>query len=70
MGYILLLIIGVAVLIGLFVMFAGRSKPAGQTAPADDVTHKKPAADEPTPTESTTTNTTQAAAAEKKIPPA
>jgi hypothetical protein len=71
MGYILLLIIGAAVLIGLFVMFVGRSrKPTGRTSPANDVTHKTPAADEPTPTASSTTNTTQASAAERRIPPA
>lgn len=71
MGYILLLIIGAAVLIGLFVMFVGRSrKPAGRTSPADDVTHKNPSADEPTPTASSSATTAQASAAEKRIPPA
>ena len=71
MGYILLLIVGVAVVIGLIVMFVGKSRrPAGQTSPATDVTQKKPSADEPTPTSSSSTTTSQAAAAEKRIPPA
>ena len=71
MGYILLLIVGAAVVIGLFVMFVGRSRrPAGRTSPATDVTQKQPAADEPSPTSSSTTTPTQASAAEKRIPPA
>ena len=71
MGYILLLIVGAVVVVGLIVMFVGRSRrPSGQTSPATDVTHQQPAADEPSPTSSASATQSQASAAEKKIPPA
>ena len=71
MGYILLLVVGAAVLIGLAVMFmGGKRRPAGRTTPYDDVTKKTPAADEANPAASSTASQSQASAAQKHTPPA
>jgi hypothetical protein len=71
MGYIFLLVIGTVVVVGIFVMFVGgRRRSGGQVEHGRDVTVKRPAADEPTPTGSSTATNAQARAAEKKIPPA
>ena len=71
MGYILLLIVGVAVVVGLIVMFmGGKRRPAGRTTPYNDVTKKTPAADEANPAASSTATQSQANAAQKHTPPA
>lgn len=72
MGYIVVLIVGVVVVVGLFALFVGgRKRPAGQTNPrGGDVTPKRPAADEPTPGASATASEAQARAAQKETPPA
>lgn len=71
MGYILLLIIGGAVLIGLIVLFmGGRSRPAGRTAVGKEVMREQPSADEPSPAASSTASQAQANAAQRHTPPA
>lgn len=71
MGYILLLFIGGIVLVGLLVMFmGGRRRGAGPTHPGGDVTHKTPAADEPTPAASSTASSAQSYTAQNRTPPA
>jgi hypothetical protein len=71
MGYILLLVVGAAVLIGLaFLFMGGRRRPAGRTMGGGDVTRKTPAADDVTPAASDTASQSEASAAQKKIPPA
>jgi len=72
MGYIVVLIIGTVVVIGLLAMFVGgRKRPAGQTNPrGGDITPKRPAADEPTPGASATASRSQVRAAQKETPPA
>jgi len=72
MGYIVVLILGTVVVVGLLALFVGgRKRPVGQTNPrGDDVTPKRPAADEPTPGASSTANQAQVRAAQKHTPPA
>ena len=71
MGYIFLLVVGTVVVAGMLIMFVGgRKKSVGQVSRGHDVTVKKPAADEPTPSVSAAASSSQARAAEKLTPPA
>jgi hypothetical protein len=71
MGYILTLVIGGVVVIGIIAMLvAGKKRSAGQTHRGDDVSVKKPAADEPTPGASNTAGSAQIRSAQKHTPPA
>ena len=71
MGYILLLIVGVVVVVGLLVMFmGGKRRAAGRTAPYGDVTQKQPGAEEANPAASSTATQAQADTARKHTPPA
>lgn len=71
MGYIFLLLIGAAVVVGVIVAFmGGRRRPAGRTAPEHDFTYKQPAAESVTPGDSSTASQSTADSAQKHIPPA
>ncbi|MEO7701730.1 MAG: hypothetical protein ABIZ04_21095 [Opitutus sp.] len=71
MGYILLLIVGAVVVIGLIVMFmGGQRRAAGRTPPYEDVTQTQPGAEEANPAASSTATDAQAEAARKHTPPA
>ncbi len=71
MGYILLLVLGVAVVVVILAALAGGKKRAvGRAAPGDDVTYKKPAAEEANPAASRVASQGQADQAERRTPPA
>jgi hypothetical protein len=71
MGYILALIIGIAVLVLLLVAFmGGKRRPVGRASLGKDITHKEPAADEATPGASDTAGNRAARAAQERTPPA
>lgn len=71
MGYILLLILSVAAVVVLAAAFmGGRKRPTGRVAPRNDVTHKTPSADAPTPGASSTASQSDADAAQRHTPPA
>jgi hypothetical protein len=71
MGYIILLIVGLAVVIGLLVMFVGgKRRPTGQVSPGNDVTQKVPGAEEANPAASSTAPSNQVNTAQKHTPPA
>jgi len=71
MGYIFLLIIGGAVLVGvLILLMSGGRRPAGRAKPYNDVTPRKPEAEDANPAASSTATAAQADAAQKHTPPA
>ncbi len=71
MGYILVLIIGAVVVVGLLVAFmSGRKRAVGRTGPGDDVTVKTPASESPTPSASSTASNRNADTAQRRTPPA
>ena len=71
MGYIILLIVGIVVVIGLLILFVGgKRRPAGRASPGNDVTQKEPGAEEANPAASSTAPSDQANRAQKHTPPA
>lgn len=71
MGYILVLILGVVVLAVVVMAFmGGKKRPVGRASSGADITHKTPAANEPTPGASNVASNPEASAADKHVPPA
>lgn len=71
MGYILLLILLVAVVGVLLMAFmGGQKRPVGRAKPGDDVTPQQPAASEPTPHASDVAGNRAADQAQQRTPPA
>ena len=72
MGYILALVLGLLVIGGLFLAFAGGGKKPrrGTLRPEQDKSYKKPSADEPTPAASSIESKTQKENARRQTPPA
>lgn len=71
MGYIVLLVLGIAAIVVLAAaLMSGRRRPAGRTWPGKDITPKQPAANEPTPGASDTAPPGQAEQAQRHTPPA
>lgn len=65
------MIIGLAVLVLLLAAFmGGKRRPVGRASPGRDITHKEPAANEPTPGASDTAGNRAARAAQERTPPA
>lgn len=71
MGYILVLLLGTAVVVVVFMaVMSGRKRPTGQVERGADVTQKKPSADQPTPGASQTATDNEAGEAQRRTPPA